>query len=365
MSGLTLTPFRERHAPPPRAAWKRWLRIAEPEKAAVMLESLFASTAPGVPTITHLSQVLADFGVKGAAARDLLIATFRRALLHAVADEKIDETEAAYLQRLRGSLGISDRELDALYQAIIEPMYEKAVARALVDRRLDPDEKARLERIVGGLRLSPNAAARVYAAAGQQVMSQTLKAVTGDQRLSPAEDAELQALVRVLGLPVETDADTSRAMDRMRLMWRIENGEIPTIQPPIVMQRGEVCHMAMPVDWYEPRTRSQTLGYHGVTTSIKILPGVRYRVGSISPIRIQVEEMVHADSGTLYLTNKRLIFDGQKKNTTMRLSSLLGFVPYTNGVSIEKSSGRPPTAQFTAGDAELFHLTLSAVLASQ
>ena len=65
-------------------------------------------------------------------------------------------------------------------------------------------------------------------------------------------------------------------------------------------------------------------------------------MGSISPSRITSEELTVIDSGTVYVTNKRLIFMGDRKNTNIKLDKILALTPYSDGVGIEKDAGKSP-----------------------
>jgi hypothetical protein len=58
------------------------------------------------------------------------------------------------------------------------------------------------------------------------------------------------------------------------------------------------------------------------------------------------------DTGTAYITNKRLIFDGRLKNTSIRHSAVIALEAYSDGVGIEKATGRSPVLVTTA-DAEV------------
>jgi hypothetical protein len=96
--------------------------------------------------------------------------------------------------------------------------------------------------------------------------------------------------------------------------------------------------------------------------SVRICKGVRYRVGSVSAQRITRDELVEIDRGTMYVTNKRLIFDGARKNTTIRLLAILSFTPCSDGLVLEKATGKPIQLEFAGGDAEMFHSILSAAM---
>jgi hypothetical protein len=84
------------------------------------------------------------------------------------------------------------------------------------------------------------------------------------------------------------------------------------------------------------------VGYASQGVSIRIARGVYYRVGGSRPQRVTTEGLTEIDAGTLYLTNKRLLFDGRAKNTSLKLNTVIAFDVYTDGLAIEKGSGRSP-----------------------
>lgn len=281
-----------------------------------------------------------------------------------VRDDEIDDAEARYLEQLRAALGISDRELRAIQEEVLHPRFRSEVAAAIADDHLSADDRSRLDRLVARLRLAPETAKWIYEQEGQARIDAALGEAIADGRLSPAEDRALQELARNLGASLTVDDATRRQLDRMRLLWRIDNGELPRLSVPINLQRGEVCHAQAPATWYERRTRTTTVGYSGFSTSVRICKGVRYRVSTVKPTRITREELVQIDAGTVYVTSKRVIFDGYRKNSSLRLSSLLGFTPFADGVQLEKSSGRPPILALSQVDVEIFHATLAAAMAN-
>lgn len=75
------------------------------------------------------------------------------------------------------------------------------------------------------------------------------------------------------------------------------------------------------------------------------------------------DELTHIDDGTLYITNKRVIFDGRRKNSTIRHSALLGLEMFRDGLVLEKASGKSPHL-ILDGDVELAAVILSSALAT-
>ena len=70
--------------------------------------------------------------------------------------------------------------------------------------------------------------------------------------------------------------------------------------------------------------------------------------------------MTQVDEGTLYVTNKRIIFDGTKRNTSIRHSAILKIEAFSDGLKIEKASGRPPIL-VVRGDADVANALLAEV----
>ena len=153
-------------------------------------------------------------------------------------------------------------------------------------------------------------------------------------------------------------------MDLRDLLFAaVENGDIPIVDVPIQLQRGEVCHFVTPASWHEFRKSTRTVGYYSQGVSLRIARGVYYRVGASRPQRVTTEGLTEIDAGTLYLTSKRVLFDGATKNSSIRLSNLIGYEVYSDGLKLEKGSGRSPYLLFE-GDAELAAVILGRLLAA-
>jgi NAD-dependent DNA ligase len=73
------------------------------------------------------------------------------------------------------------------------------------------------------------------------------------------------------------------------------------------------------------------------------------------------EQLLQIDSGSLYITNKRIIFVGSKKNANIQLSKVLSVTPYSDGVGIEKDSGKSPILRVST-NSDLLAMTLGRVI---
>lgn len=356
------SPFADSRPPKPRGWLARVFRIGRRTDARTAVESLFAAKSPEWVSATDVSRVVQEAKITGRAARELLTDVWAKAVASFLADDLISDAETTYLRCLRSPLGVTDREVAEIERELVHPKYKKAVEQVLSDGRLTPAEKAALRQFANDLRLGEEAQRAVLEPAAQAALTRAADHAAADERLSPNEEQALHALAQEMGVPLELDAQRRTQLERMALFWRIENGQAPEYAVPISLQRGEKCHFAGSASWHELRTKTVRVNYSGFSTSIRICKGVRYRAGTITPQRVTRDELTFIDDGTLYITNKRVIFDGQKKNSAIRYSALIGMQMYADGIALEKATGKSPHLMLD-GDVEHAAVTLSTMLA--
>ena len=93
------------------------------------------------------------------------------------------------------------------------------------------------------------------------------------------------------------------------------------------------------------------------------MKGLSWRYGQVTINRITTEELKQIDTGTLYITNKRLLFNGSVRNVSVTFKKILQFTLYKDGLRIEKDSGRDQYFLGT-GDLEVIGAILESALRS-
>lgn len=115
------------------------------------------------------------------------------------------------------------------------------------------------------------------------------------------------------------------------------------------------------IAWYEERTRTERVGYSGVTTNVRIMKGVSYRAGSVKPVTNTITENKVIRMGPVYLTNKRLVMLSDSAPGTIRLSSIVNIVTYSDGMRIQKDRGKDVV--LVGFDGELFSILVQRLIA--
>ncbi len=278
---------------------------------------------------------------------------YREYLSDCLADHRLEETEMAALRHLQQLLALGDPTAERLRAEAVEAIYHESVAQAVEDGRLSEDETAALLRLRDDLTLDTPRAEQIYADVANKRMQLAYDRALADERLSPQEDAELKEIARSLNVTVKTDGNSRRTLDRYRLFWLIENGDVPPVDPGIKLYRGEVCYATREVEWRELRRVTTGISYAGPTARIRMAKGIYWRMGHLRGMRHSSEMLMPVDAGTLYVTTKRLIFMGRLGNKTIRLNRILTFEPYSDGIEIKKDAGRSPVLLFS-DDVEMF-----------
>jgi hypothetical protein len=280
---------------------------------------------------------------------------------HIFEDNKINDQEALQLQHLRELLMLNQHQAQEILQEEAQKRYGEHIRDALEDNRLSEKEKNKLEQLRKDLMIEEETAKNLYAGQAKEKLQNFIEEAASDERLSPEEESEMHDIADSLGIELSFDDNTQQALDRFRLYWQIENGQLPEIKPDINLYKGEKLYFKGHAEWVEHKQVTRRFNYGGPTARIKLAKGIYYRAGSLGVNRTTEDVWQHLDSGIIYLTERRIIFMGQRGNKNIRLNKILTFNPYSNGVDIQKSTGKSPFLEFSH-NVDIFSMILARLL---
>lgn len=233
-------------------------------------------------------------------------------------------------------------------------LLERVTHQSLQDNEISAQDLERMNRVEAEYQLDPAKAQavvdRVRISHAQSVLNPEIHRILEDGRYDEEEEQRLTALVTKLNVG-QLPADVQQILAKAKQFHRIHEGDLPVAAADINLSKGEVCHFSAPATWNELRTRTQRYNYSGPSARIRICKGFYYRVGSMKIDPVRTEYLHEVDRGNLYITNKRVVFHGYKKNSATRLNKILAVDPYTDAIELEKESGRNPI--FTLREPEL------------
>ncbi|HOE61705.1 MAG TPA: hypothetical protein P5125_01060 [Kiritimatiellia bacterium] len=350
----------------PRSLWDKLLFRENPGNAYVELVNALART----DDIRSIPEDFADtlnrkyrtnLHSRRRADLDRIYADFLR---HCLADLAFTAREAEEANRLRRLFLITDAKHAKIFSSVADETHRRAVKRVIADGKVTDNERRALEYLAASLLISERTSKAIYKDEVDKMLQGRLDAAVSDCMLSPQEEAELQELAAGLGVELTHSAATARTLDSYRAMWRVRYGDLPTLDSGINLRRGEVCYMKRAVEWHEMRRQRVGATYSGPTMRLKIAKGVYWRTGTLGIKPVTRDTLVKIDSGHAYITNKRLLFTGAMKNTSIPLNRILDITKYSDGVGIEKDAGKSPVLVFHEG-IDIFCAVLSRVISEQ
>ncbi len=140
-----------------------------------------------------------------------------------------------------------------------------------------------------------------------------------------------------------------------RGMELLESGDMSVIPPipaeklPIILKKNEICYSLISngVEYLEERAVRDTSG--GFTSMrIPIGKGFSINTGRFGAESRSHDELTRIDVGNLIVTNKRVIFDGERKNVVIPLNKIMAVTAYKDGIGIDRED-RKKTVIFAGG----------------
>ena len=195
---------------------------------------------------------------------------FEKYLHYCLTDSELEDEEMTALQHIKDILFLNEKETYDMIKTETEKLYESHVKDAVSDGRLDVGEKEKLEKLKKHLLISDEVAEKIYETNAGEVLQRFVKGALSDARLSPDEEEEMNEIAKSLGINMTVDQESQQTLDRFRLYWKIENGELPTIEPDINIQKSENLYFKTHVKWLEQRKVTRRINYGGPTARIKI-----------------------------------------------------------------------------------------------
>ena len=289
---------------------------------------------------------------------------FSKYIKHCLVDEHLSQNEMDNLRALQKILSLSNTAFRDLLEKEAEETLSGAIDKALKDRKLADQEHKNLERLREELNYPEENFLDLYKQKASVILKDILEEAISDERLSPDEEDEVKKVAKDIGIDLKFEEATQEMLNRYRLYWQIENGELPELEPEINLFKGERLHFTTEVNWHEYRRVTQRIQYGGPTMRVKLARGIYYRAGDLGVKRVTSDELKLIDTGTMYLTSKRVIFMGERGNKTIRLNRILAFEPFTNGVMLQKDKGKSPFLEFSVGT-DIFSLMIKRLMSEE
>jgi hypothetical protein len=346
-----------------RSLMQKVFRQYPRENAVIELNNLLATSTIQELNSHEVSSIEEKYGIDFQKSFRLNLEEFYAVVLnYFLKDRMLSNEEILDLERLKSVLSLSDKSISKIHEMVGSSVYEKAFEEIVADGRISEEERQFIEKLESELKLPKELSERISNQVRSTYVQNYITQAVEDHRLSPEEEKELNAIAKSLNINLQMNTATSQQLEKLKLYWTLENAELNTYNVDINLQKSEKCYFfAQNVEWYELRSVRTRTNYSGYSASVKVVKGFYLRTGSYTPRSVSSEQLSLIDKGSLYLTNKRIIFTGFKKNSNIRLEKVLSITPYTDGVEIDKETGRNPVLKINT-NADIFCIILDRLI---
>lgn len=273
-----------------------------------------------------------------------------------------DEINQNLVNHLKEVLNISETQHSQIHQKVAEDRLKEFITQLTENNRFEDNEEKLLDQEISKLNLSKGVAQKIYNDTVYDKVDKYLKDKIEQGFLSPSEDQELNLMCESLGVKLQLNEESQRVLKKLKIVWQIKEGEnLPQFESPVILQKKESCHFRGFANLNEQRRVTTKINYGGPTMRVKLAKGIYYRAGSVSAQTQSTDVWKTIDSGELIITNKRIIFSGRRGNKVIRFNEILDFKAFSNGLDIQKATGKSPFFEFS-NHVDLAEMVLARVI---
>lgn len=326
-----------------KSLWQKIWHKQIPENLVIELNNLFAGKQILDVASPEVSSICSRYdAVTLAQSQRRFLGYYHQYLQKCLEDKKLTEREIAELAHLKNLLGLPDRLIKQTHTAIAGRLYGEEYEKRIADGSLSIDEQQFLQQLSANLLLSKERQEEIRAQQTGKRVDELLKEIMEDERITPEEEKSFNTLAQNLGYLTAMEGLTKRMYERYKLYWRLENEALPEVKSGLNLQKGEQSCFIMEANWYEARKPSRNKDLNILALGIRMSDSVGWREGYENEIEENSENWELVDNGTLILTDKRIVFIGDKGEQVIDLRNIYNYVPYKDGIRIEQETGSNP-----------------------
>ena len=157
------------------------------------------------------------------------------------------------------------------------------------------------------------------------------------------EQRKVDDYVNYLGLPVNNlpaqyqNSEIGK-LGQVSILKSIQHGVVPktNLTAPIILGKNEtILWTYNGVSLYQEKITKEWVGRTG-GFSFKVIKGVYYRTGRMKGHPVEHSSMEFNGIGSLFITNKNLIFYSEQKSAKVPFNKIIGITPYSDGIEVHK-----------------------------
>jgi len=183
------------------------------------------------------------------------------------------------------------------------------------------------------------------------------KNFTKDGYLSPSEQQKIDDFMQETGismqnLPAKFKGTPIEEIGQSSILNALQNGTQSKfrINAPVLLTKGETALWSYNgVTMYQEKVTRHYVGRTG-GFSFRIIKGVTYRTGGFKGHPVETSSMENMGVGSLYITDKNIIFMGQQRSIKVPYNKIIGINPYSDGMEVQRDGNNVKRLAFQGFD---------------
>ncbi len=345
--------------------WQKLLKKQIEENLIIEINNLLASKNILEITPDDINRIIVRYGaVAFTKNQRRFLGYYHLYLQKCLEDKKLSEKEIAELAQLKVLLNLPDKVIKQTHQAVVSRLYGMELERTITDGNISDEEQHFLQNLSDNLLLSKEKTEKILEEQASKRVNNILSEIMSDERITPEEEETFNALVQNLGIRPDIKIQTRQNFERYKLYWSLENQPLPKVDAGIDLPEDESACFSSDGGWFESRSKSRQTDCSMISGCRGPAKDVSWRTGYPGEIEKDSDKWDLLDTGKAVLTNKRLIFIGQKSQKVIHLEKLSNFVPYNDGIRLEQERGESPILEIMR-DADILVLLLKRVISER
>ena len=175
------------------------------------------------------------------------------------------------------------------------------------------------------------------------VLDKAAKNFLDDGMLTDSEQRKIDDYISALSLPINNlpaqfNGSYLEKLGQAAILKNFERGILPpqNMSVPVILGKNEsVLWSFNGITLYEEKIQREWIGRNR-GLSFRICRGVYYRTGGSKGHPVEHSTMQSLGTGTLFVTNKNLIFHSMMKGIKIPYKKIIGATPYSDGIEIHR-----------------------------
>ncbi len=272
--------------------------------------------------------------------------------------KKVDRDLIEELNHLKFILAIDNNSVFKFHQAIGASLYSRLLDKTICDGEISKEDQIYLDNIEKYLNISKLLVKDLTFEAKTNFAFLYIDRIIEKENFSPSVEMKLAETIKKLNINFQYGNDQNQKIEKLKSYWEYENEDLRILPTDIEIQKSENCfYKSKNCQLFDSKTIPKHYSIFDNYFNRKVQKSGY--INSTLPKFSSSAKLI--DRGSVYLTNKRIIFVGLVKTYNIRYEKISDVIPYDDGIEIDRQVRKNTIIQ-TSDRNDLFYIILERLI---